>query len=677
MDEIEIRHTFELLKQDNEVIEVRVIKGKYTSSGYFKNIDNLLKEVKRYEAVSNVYFVLNAIDEACYSREQCERLVENVKNSTSDNDIINRDWLLIDVDPKRATGVSASNEEKSNSKETINRVYGFLRDFGFSEPIVADSGNGYHLLYKINCENNSENKETLQKVLQVLDMYFSNEICEIDKSVFNAARITKLYGTTARKGNSSEQRPHRESKILRAPSVIKETPLVLLQKVALLLPQPEKATYANQYGREQFDLRSFISKNGIQIKSEQAFGNGTKFILEHCLFDPSHKGKDAAIFQMSNGAIGYKCLHNSCSHYKWQDVRKMYEPNAYNRDYTPTNRITKPIKVEPQPEQTDKGNKFLNVSDIKNIDRSQIVTIPSGFSELDRRIIGFNKGEITLWSGKNGSAKSTIINQLSLNAVEQGFKGVIFSGELPAHKMKNWLHLQAAGRQFTTPTQYENVYFVKNSVSDKIDKWLKNKLFVYNNDYGNNFEQLIADVEQFVTEKEIDFVVLDNLMAIDLLTLDGDKYEKQTRFINRLCSSVKKYNYHLHIVAHPRKNIGFLRKEDISGTADLTNAVDNVIICHRNNRDYEKAVTEFYGKEMVLQLTAASNYLEVCKNRDLGIVDALVGLYFEIESKRLLNERHENKVYSWQEIEQQAKIEAPTFYHEPTDIYFDEQEVPF
>ena len=136
----------------------------------------MLKEVKRYEAVSNVYFVLNAIDEACYSREQCERLVDNVKNSTSDNDIINRDWLLIDVDPKRATGVSASNSEKANSKETINRVYGFLRDFGFCEPIVADSGNGFHLLYKINCENNNENKETLQKVLQVLDMYFSNEI---------------------------------------------------------------------------------------------------------------------------------------------------------------------------------------------------------------------------------------------------------------------------------------------------------------------------------------------------------------------------------------------------------------------------------------------------------------------------------------------------------------------
>ena len=80
---------------------------------------------------------------------------------------------------------------------------------------------------------------------------------------------------------------------------------------------------------------------------------------------------------------------------------------------------------------------------------------------------------------------------------------------------------------------------------------------------------------------------------------------------------------------------------------------------------------------MVLQLTAASNYLEVCKNRDLGVVDAMFGLYFEVESKRLLNEKYENKVYSWQEIEQQIEIKAPTFYHEPTDIYFDETEAPF
>ena len=146
------------------------------------------------------------------------------------------------------------------------------------------------------------------------------------------------------------------------------------------------------------------------------------------------------------------------------------------------------------------------------------------------------------------------------------------------------------------------------------------------------------------------------MMALDLLTLQGDKYQQQSQFIKRLCESVKKFNYHLHIIAHPRKNTGFLRKDDISGTADLTNAVDNVFICHRNSNDYRKAITEFFGAELYQSLTQHSNYIEICKNRDLGIMDTMVGLYFEIESKRLLNEMFENKVYGWQNIESKKDV---------------------
>ena len=174
-------------------------------------------------------------------------------------------------------------------------------------------------------------------------------------------------------------------------------------------------------------------------------------------------------------------------------------------------------------------------------------------------------------------------------------------------------------------------------------------------------------------------------MAIDLLTLDGDKFEKQTRFINRLCESVRKYNYHLHIVAHPRKNTGFLRKDDISGTADLTNAVDNVIICHRNNNDYKKAISDFFPKELFTSLIQHDNYIEVCKNRDLGIVDLMVGLYYETESKRLLNDRYENVVYSWQDIESQTQITQPNLRREdleenflnPTPDQYGNIETPF
>ena len=245
--------------------------------------------------------------------------------------------------------------------------------------------------------------------------------------------------------------------------------------------------------------------------------------------------------------------------------------------------------------------------------------------------------------------------------------------------MKNWIHLQSAGRQFTNRSDlYENMFFVKKSISQKIDSWLNDKLFVYNNEYGNDFEQLMCDIEDFVIEKKIDFVILDNLMALSLLSLDGDKYQQQTKSVIRICNSVRKLNYHLHIVAHPRKQTGFLRKDDISGTADLTNAVDNVLICHRNNNDYKKAIGDFFPKELIGQLTQHDNYIEVCKNRDMGIVDTLIGLYYEVESKRLLNEMFENKTYSWQDLEVQQTIQPNNnFYDDPFGTNSTEPTAPF
>ena len=678
MDERQIRYTFELLKKPEDVIEVRCITSRSNYSGYFKNVDNIIKELPRYSN-GNVYFVLNKISDGCYSREQHETFVEKAKNTTSDGDISLREWLLIDVDPKRPSGVSSTNEEKNNAKLVINNVFSFLRDIGFAEPIVCDSGNGFHLLYKISLENTEANKLLMQTVLQVLDLYFSNGKCDIDKTVFNASRITKLYGTDSKKGNNTDDRPHRQSSILKVPKAIKETPYQLLLKVAGMMPAPEEKTYQNNYGKDRFDLKSFIRENNINVKSELNFQGGTKYILDHCLFDHSHKSKDAALFELQNGAVAYKCLHNSCSGYKWQDVRKMFEPNAYKKYYEPqTRRITeKREEIVPQAQMKEKGSKFLNFSEIEAKDRTQIVSIPSGFTQLDKMIIGFNKGEVSLWSGKNGAAKSTIINQIAINAVDKNFKGVIFSGELPSHKMKNWVHLQCAGRQFTQKNdKFDNLFFVKKSVSEKIDFWLKDKLFVYNNEYGNNFEQLMCDVEEFVVEKGIDFVILDNLMALSLLTLDGDKYERQTQFINRICTSVKKFNYHIHIIAHPRKQTGFLRKDDISGNADLTNAVDNVFIAHRNNNDYKRAIGDFFPKEMFAELTRCDNYIEVCKNRDLGVIDYLVGFYYEIESKRLLNEMYENRTYGWQDMQSQTEI-TPTVYVQPNVNFYEPKSDPF
>lgn len=679
-----VKYTFELIKP-NQLIEVRVI-GSKTYSGYFKEVDVLISELERFDK-ENIYFVLNEINEACYSREQKDKFYERPKNTTSDNDIVKRQWLLIDVDTKRATGVCSTDEEKNSSKVVANKVYKYLRDVGFCEPICADSGNGFHLLYKIDLPNNSEAKDLCSNFLKVLDLFFSDNTAEIDKSVFNASRITKLYGTYSRKGKSTNDRPHRESKITKVPNEVKATPRELIQRVADNLPKKETPKFQNNYGRDEFDLDKFISEHNISVTSTQNYGDGTKYILDACVFDESHKGKDACLFRMSSGAIGYKCFHNSCSDKKWQDVRLKFEPTAYDIKFNePQIRVTEKIKIEPQVEVVEKGKKFQKLTEIKSVDRSKIISIPSGFKELDKRIIGFNKGEVTVWSGKNGSAKSTIINQIMLNGIQKGFKFVLFSGELTGYRIKNWINLQAAGRQFNEETRFDGVYQTPQKYADKINKWLDGKLWVYNNDYGNKFEQLIIDIEEIINQEDIDSIIIDNLMALDIISLDGFKNEKQTVFINKISKFAKDKNVHIHIVAHPRKNVGFLRKDDISGTADLTNAVDNVIICHRNNLDFQKAAQEFFSKEMVYFLSKFSNIIEVCKNRDLGVEDHLVGLYYEKESKRLLNETYDNYVYDWQDEEIQEEIKSQMQPNKEFDeiteedielLYNDNEEAPF
>ena len=118
----------------------------------------------------------------------------------------------------------------------------------------------------------------------------------------------------------------------------------------------------------------------------------------------------------------------------------------------------------------------------------------------------------------------------------------------------------------------------------------------------------------------------------------------------------KKLNIHVILVAHPRKETTLLRKESISGTADLTNAVDNCFLIHRVGEDFMKRAGEFFGKEKTLRYAEYSNVVEVCKNRSMGVVDYLVGMYYEVESRRFKNNRAEYVVYGWQEQPKQAEL---------------------
>lgn len=666
MNEITIRQWYDTFKSGEELVEVRIVDNAYkrTYSGYFTDVDTLLNEIRKYDNC-NIYFSLNAINPACYDREQHDRIVTKPKSTTSDNDIVGRDWILIDIDTKKPSDTNSTDEEKEMAKEVVNNVFKFLRDEGFEKPVVCDSGNGFHLLYKIAMKNNNENTTICKEFLQVLDMLFSNPNVEIDCSTFNSSRICKLYGTFSRKGSNTKKRPQRESKILRIPDEVKITPNEYFAKVAAMLPKPEQPSKSNYYSNEKFDLEAFLNKHHIAVRNIARTSSFTKYILDECPFNSLHRAPDSAIFEMSNGGLGFKCLHSSCSQYTWKDFRLKFEPDAYDhKEYQRHEHKMQYYSQQkkepfvPKKEDSTKGKKWLAMTDVQYVDMSKLVAIPTGYKELDKKIIGLLMGDVTVLSGLSGSGKTSWIDCVVLNAVQRGYKVGIWSGELQDFRFQSWIDQISAGKNYVCKKEgYENYYYAPKNIANQINKWLEGKLFLYNNNYGSKWQQLFADIKTLVENEGTQLVVLDNLMALQIDSYDGDKYTQQTRFINDLKEYAKAKNIHVILVCHPRKEGGFLRKESISGTADLTNLADSVIIIHRIGKDFEQRAGEFFGKDKVLPYLKYNSVIEVCKNRSMGVIDLLVGMYYEVESRRLKNEISENIVYGWQEQPTQLTFE--------------------
>lgn len=344
-----ISQAIHLLHSDDELFEIRLINGSYNASGYFTNADTAIKALEHYQAgynkqelakKSNIFITLNPVNFDCYSRNQHDRFIESIKPTTKDDEITALHWLLIDLDPKRISGVSSSDTEQQKTFRKAKEVYEFLRERGWKEPIRAMSGNGTHLLYRFDCPNTSEYTSLWENALKVLHEKFSDDSVDIDTTVFNPARICKLWGTKAQKGADTSERPHRMSYIWETtPQQIEINDIAVMKSlIDELSPATENTAPAVQRSASQrttqnfsskFDLPSFIEKYQIPVRNVETDKGVTKYILEHCLFDETHGNKDAAIIQQADGTIGYKCFHAHCADKHWKDVRLLYDPDAF------------------------------------------------------------------------------------------------------------------------------------------------------------------------------------------------------------------------------------------------------------------------------------------------------------------------------------------------------------
>lgn len=659
--EEEIRKAIHVLKGDNVLFEIRIISphSKEPISGYFMNADTAIECLKKQNLMdTNVYIVLNTINEACYSRTQRDTF-RKVKTATSDNDIEFRDWILIDLDPVRPKDTSSTDEQLKKALDKSGKIHNFLLEQGFPRPVIGFSGNGYHLLYRIKMIPDKDSKELLKNFLIALDELFSDDCVHVDQVNFNESRVCKLYGTLAQKGLNTNERPHRMSKLVKVPDEIIPVEAAYIKKICKIVkPDEIKPNRFNGYSTSDFDIEEWMNKYGLRYTA-YSYGSGTKYCLEHCPFDENHTGKDAAIFKRNNGAIAFKCLHNSCADKTWKDVRIKYEPTAYEKkqqynEQQMFHAYNRDKPVEPKHIEVKEGKSiWLTANEIIHKPTNQDEIIKSGITIFDRKFRGLKKKNVTIISGQTGGSKSTLLSQIVLNTIHEGNNVAVFSGELSSSDYMGWMNQQAAGKAYVEPSKWEDYYNVPFKYQERIAKWLEGRFWLYNNDYGFDYNAIEEQAEKAIIEHKLDMLCLDNLMAFDISDLAKDKYDAQSKFARRLHELALRTNVHIIVVCHPKKPTGLLGVYDISGTSDIVNAVDNVLFVYRNNQAFQNAYKQFYGFDWTGRGT---NIWHCAKARFGSVDDSYNELYYEIETKRLKNDPTENVIYGWMESEEAMQL---------------------
>lgn len=208
---------FSAILVDDQTVEIRAFGPNRPFTRVYGPDDRekMLAKVRRLDGrlrapYHGIYFTLNP-------------LRDDLAGSATDADVTRRTLLLIDADPVRSGTVSATDAEKAAALEVIRKAWDYLRELGWPEPIACDSGNGYHLLYRVDLP--AADGDLVKRCLLALAARLDTDAAKVDTVVYNPSRICKVYGTMVRKGEPTDDRPHRRSSVLEIPDGWAEGPV--------------------------------------------------------------------------------------------------------------------------------------------------------------------------------------------------------------------------------------------------------------------------------------------------------------------------------------------------------------------------------------------------------------------------------------------------------------------
>jgi KaiC/GvpD/RAD55 family RecA-like ATPase len=589
------------------VAELRIIdvkNGNYSANytGYFNDIEKMAEIAERFSGKAPaVYFTLNECNPALLARA-ANRAVKSGKKSisTSDHDIINLNWLPIDADAKRPAGISSSDEEHEAALWRAEAIRNFLHGRGWPEPFFADSGNGAHLLYRIDLKNEPGNVELIKRVILAISQKFSDDLVEIDKTVFNPSRIWKVYGTLTQKGDATPERPHRKALMIATPTKVVTLTKDQLEKIAAEAKseKPERANRtasATSIRSTGIDVEDFCRRNNLEVNRDAAWKDGTKYQITPCPFNSDHS--EAIIIKHPSGAVSFKCLHNGCSNKDWRQLREMLEPTRTSPAVTQ--------KAEPAPtvsRQTERptidsrinidGDLDAMLAEIEEQAAGTRVTLPLPWQRLSGGCNALRPGTMTILAGPLKTGKSFFTMNIVRHIHELGHRWAYLPLE-DDRKAWAWRMLSILEEDYRINDLTREMAKKRNEAIEKRLPELSEYLAsVTENPRVGIKDRLGHTVIPEITHDRVLGWIAKNAKTCRLIVVDPmsqiefngrEHWKDEGSFVRQALGIISDTNTSLILVAHTRKRPGSdaaveLSAEDVQGSAMFTRLAHTTLL---------------------------------------------------------------------------------------------------
>lgn len=387
--------------------------------------------------------------------------------------------------------------------------------------------------------------------------------------------------------------------------------------------------------------------------------------------DPGQKMRNELIYRLGSWRCKVVEIPTSVTwsdgkEYPVKDLNDMF--HAYGKDAV----LKAIINAKDTPVKS-----VVDFADVTELELSQMDGVETGLESLDAELYKLYYGTVTLISGAPAAGKSSLINSIIANAMEDGVKCWLFSKEMPVYITRAWLNLQLCGQR--NIVKYEDAknrvfWNVRPGIKPKLDQWARGKLYMYKDDESTEVDDIINSMTECTRKFGTKLLVIDNLMCVSLHNPEGE-LKAQKDFIVKLVGFAIRYNVAVILIAHPRKRPPGAPSEmdvslqDISGSSDLGNMAHRSISLRRiTEREREQNESKFAKYNVKITIN---------KDRLLGrSADTAIGVYYDVPSRRFFtNYKEFARQYGWDQTVYKDKIPLPACLADEVKVQQEEEEV--